>query len=65
MGFNLFIHQRFNFERIHVAADDQAQIIDNKIKHYRIGQNTRITGEDFTLFWIFNIAFKGEHPLLA
>ena len=65
MSLNFFVHQRFNFERIHIAADNQAQIIDNKIKHYGIGKNARIAGEDFTFFWVFDVALKREHALLT
>ncbi len=65
VGFDLFIHQRFDFEGVHVAADDQTQIVDDKFEHHRIRKDPRIAGEDLALFRIFNIAFQGEHPLLT
>ncbi len=51
------------FERIHVAADDQAQIIDTKSLHYRIARNGGGIPRRFHSLSDFNIASGvGEHP---
>ncbi|SAE91276.1 Uncharacterised protein [Enterobacter cloacae] len=65
MGFDLFVHQGFNFEGVHVAADDQPQVIDDKIEHHRVSQNTRVAGENFALFRVFNVPLQREHSLLT
>ncbi|MNL74208.1 hypothetical protein D3C87_1998030 [compost metagenome] len=65
MRFDLFVHQRFDFEGVHVAADNQSQIIDDEIQHHRVGENTWIAGKNFTLFRVLNIPFQREHALLT
>ncbi len=48
----------------HMTTDNQAQIIDDKIKHDAICEDARVAGEDLALTGIFNIALQRKHPHL-
>ena len=47
-----------------MTADNQAQIIDDKIKHDAIREDAWVAGEDLALTGIFNITFQRKHPHL-
>ncbi len=47
-----------------LVADNQAQIIDDKIKHDAIREDAWVAGEDLALTGIFNITFQRKHPHL-
>jgi hypothetical protein len=65
MRFDFKIHQRFELELIHVAADDESQIVLNEFDGVMIIENQRAFFEQLAFRWILDHALESHHAFLA
>ncbi len=66
MCFDFLVHQAFDLERIHVAADHQeAQIIRDEFDNVMLREHVRVLSKDRALEGIVDIEFEGERAFLA
>ena len=65
MRFDLQVHQRFQLMLVHIAADDQPQVVLDEFSDVLVFEDQRSLGEDLTLGGIFDHALKTHHAFLA
>src|SRR5690606_17255973 len=64
MGFDFLIHERFDFEGTHVAADYQTHVVGNKFDQDRVAHDARVFGKDWAGLGFFDVAFD-RHQAVA
>ena len=65
VGVDFLIHQRFDLERIQVAAHHQAQVIADEIQRVVICLDSGVIGEQRAFVRGFDVGFDRHHPFAA
>ena len=65
VGLDLVVHQVLDLERVHVAADHQAQVVGDELEQVVVAQHLRVRGEDRALLRRLDVALDRHQPFLA
>jgi hypothetical protein len=65
MRLDFLVHQAFDFERIHVAAHHQTQVVGQELDDVVVGENLRVLGEDRAFRRIVDVRFERQRAFLA
>ncbi|MNX91726.1 hypothetical protein D3C86_1238310 [compost metagenome] len=65
VGFDFLVHEGFDFERAHVAADHDAQVVRDELHELRVFGDARVFAEDRAGARVLDMRFDGHQAFAA
>lgn len=65
MGLDLDVHEVFEFEGVHVAADHQPHVVGDELGGVMILEDERVLLEQCAALWLLDVGFDAHEPFLA